>query len=296
MSKLLLPDMHDDEIRVISSIKPDNLPAPIKPRRRRGCLIISLVAVGVIALSVILYFILYPTVDDGERVEHLPETVSAATSSVQSSLEDDALRTESYVEINDTTVNDMKFTILTPRNATPCLSVGDDVLNDSIPVLAVQAAYVRQDNGKIVGAYVLNGELLSKGQAKAGYCAIIDNKISIGVAESTPLLEEALESDGYFFRQYPLVVANQIVENKPKGKSQRKALAELNGNMVVILSHDRMSFHDFSQSLVDLGVSNAIYLTGSTAYGFAKDRNGNVLTFGKKVSDPSPSVNYIYWK
>lgn len=30
-------------------------------------------------------------------------------------------------------------------------------------------------------------------------------------------------------RQYPLVVGGQIVENKPKGTSKRKALATLNG-------------------------------------------------------------------
>lgn len=160
----------------------------------------------------------------------------------------------------------------------------------------VQAADVRRDNGKIVGAYILDGELLSKGQAKSGYCAIIGGKISVGVAESTPLLEQALESNGYFFRQYPLVIANQVVENKPKNRSQRKALAELNGEIVVIMSEGRLTFHDFSQALVDMGVTNAIYLVGSSTYGFAKDADGNKFEFGKPNETGYPFTNYIVWE
>ena len=79
----------------------------------------------------------------------------------------------------------------------------------------------------IAGAYVVKGELLSKGEAKAGYCSIVNGEVNIGVADATPMLEEALMKDGYFFRQYPLVAGGQLIENKLKGAALRKALAVL---------------------------------------------------------------------
>lgn len=201
-----------------------------------------------------------------------------------------------FVSISDTLVNKIPLTMFKPTNLAPTLQIGTDVLNDSTVRFVVQAADVRGDNGGIVGAYVNKGELLSKGQAKSGFCAIIGGKINIGVADATPFLEQALETDGYFFRQYPLVVANQIVENRPKGKSLRKALAELNGETVVIMSQEEMTFHDFSQSLVDLGVTNAVYLVGGKGYGFAIDSEGRKNEFGRQLKNMRPNTNYIVWR
>lgn len=204
--------------------------------------------------------------------------------------------TAGFVAISDTLINKTPLTIFKPTNLTPTLHIGTDVLNDSTAKFVVQAADVRGDNGGIVGAYVNKGELISKGQAKSGFCAIIGGKINIGVADATPLLEQALETDGYFFRQYPLVVANQIVENKPKGKSLRKALAELNGEPVVVISREQMTFHDFSQSLVDLGVANAIYLVGGKGFGFAIDSEDRKNEFGRPLNNMLPNTNYIVWR
>ena len=200
------------------------------------------------------------------------------------------------MEITDTVVGDVPLVILTPRDATPQLQIGIDVLQTPDVVMAVQAADIRSDNGGIVGAYVVEGNLVSKGQAKSGFCAIIDGNITIGVADATPFFEKAIESYGYFFRQYPLVVGNQLVENKPKGRSLRKALAEWNGTTVVLLSRSRLTFHDFAQTLVDMGVANAIYLVGSEAFGFAVDSEGNRTEFGKEAPSPEASTNYIIWR
>ncbi len=201
-----------------------------------------------------------------------------------------------FVEITDTTVNNVSLAVFHPRNATPMLHIGTDVLHDSDAVLAVQAADIRNDNDEIVGAYVLEGNLISKGKSKSGFCAIIGGNITIGVADSTPYFEQAIESDGYFFRQYPLVIAGQVVENKPRGQAFRKALAEWNGTTVVILSHTKLTFHDFAQSLADLGVTNAIYLVGSTSFGYAINSEGNRIEFGKEAINASANTNYIVWK
>lgn len=198
-----------------------------------------------------------------------------------------------YAERTDTTVNGVGLIIFTPCRATPVLQVGSF---DSAAVLVVPAADVRRDNGGMVGAFVLSGRLLSRGQAKSGFCAIIDGRMTIGVADATPLLERALDTDGYFFRQYPLVVGGQVVENKLRGRSQRKALIERDGEISVVLTEKALSMNDFSQLLVDIGVSNAIYLVGSTAYGFARDADGRKTEFGTPCASEPENVNYIVWR
>lgn len=44
------------------------------------------------------------------------------------------------------------------------------------------------------------------------YCGVIDGKLTVGVADNSPLFEEATEKGGYFFRQYPLVDNGVLVE------------------------------------------------------------------------------------
>ena len=201
-----------------------------------------------------------------------------------------------YVETKDTMINKVALTIYKPKNLTPKLHIGIDALSDTVASFVVQAADIRRDNGQIVGAYVSEGDLLSRGKSKAGFCAIINGKLIIGVADSTPYLEQAIETGGYFFRQYPLVVGGQAVDNKLKSSSLRKALAELNGEIVVIMNDKKQTLNEFSQTLVDLGVSNAIYLVGSTAPGFAIDGEGNRIDFGKNYETPSVNSNYIIWQ
>ena len=276
-------DIDDNEIRIITSKSGNGTPNP--PRWLYYAIVCT--AVAIIAT---VYALLWGS-DDTADSEELAVTQEAAAPGDTATVVK-----KGYVEITDTVVGNVPLVILTPRDATPKLHIGIDVLQTPDVVMAMQAADIRGDNGGIVGAYVVEGNLVSKGQAKSGFCAIIDGNITIGVADATPFLEKAIESDGYFFRQYPLVVGNQLVENKPKGRSLRKALAEWNGTTVVVLSHSRLTFHDFAQTLVDLGVANAIYLVGSEAFGFAVDSEGNRTEFGKEAPSPEASTNYIIWR
>jgi len=294
-------DINDDEIRIISSENKANESRLTAQSRSRKLIFILSASIGALLLIGLLCFALRHDESDknADELVLVTNNDTAAKNDTQSITTDTIASVpmaKGYVAISDTIVNRVPLSIFKPINATPSLYIGTDVLNDSTVVFVVQAADVRADNGGIVGAYVKEGELISKGQAKSGFCAIIGGKLIIGVADSTPFLEQALETDGYFFRQYPLVVANQVVENKPKGESLRKALAELNGQTVVIMSKEKMTFHDFSQSLVDLGVTNAIYLVGSTGYGFAIGHEGEKVEFGRKSNKKHPNTNYIVWK
>lgn len=293
----LIPhDIKDDEIRVISSGNNDNGNTTHNRQARRRKWIVPVSILVVLACVLTVVYLIFSKNSKEDSLEIITNETVVYQENPENVVPDTIISEVGFVVISDTIINRIPLTIFKPTNLAPTLQIGTDVLNDSTVRFVVQAADVRGDNGGIVGAYVNKGELISKGQAKSGFCAIIGGKINIGVADATPFLEQALETDGYFFRQYPLVVANQIVENKPKGKSLRKAIAELDGETVVIMSRKEMTFHDFSQSLVDLGVANAIYLVGGKGYGFAIDPAGRKNEFGRLFKNMRPNTNYIVWR
>lgn len=295
MSKIQ-QDINDDEIRIIGSNKGLTPPEPEPPRRSKLLIPLLLIALSVTCLLIFL-FEGTSGVKEADSLELTSKNVIEERGLMPDSVATDTiLAANSFVEISDTIVNTIPLSVLIPHNAFPRLQIGADALRDSDAVLVVQAADIRGDNGMIVGSFVVDGKLVSKGQSKTGFCAIIGGTPIIGVADSTPYLEQALESGGYFFRQYPLVVGNQVVENKPKGTALRKALAEWNGRTVVVLSRRRVTFHDFAQALVDMGVSNAIYLVGSAAFGVATDADGNRVEFGIEQPKPAEYINYLVWK
>ena len=93
--------------------------------------------------------------------------------------------------------NGFELKVFQVVGGTASLQVGPVDTNDSTILLAVRAADVREDNGGIVGAFVDKGQLLSQGKAKKGFCAIINGKITIGAAENSPFLEDAINNGGY---------------------------------------------------------------------------------------------------
>lgn len=206
-----------------------------------------------------------------------------------------------FVEIRDTLVNDIPLKIHIPHNAEMSLHVGRMDRQDSSVIYAAQAADVRADNGGIVGAFVLKGVPLSHGRSKKGYCASIDGEVTIGMAENTSLFEKATEKDGYFFRQYPLVSNGKLVENEPKGKSIRRAICSCSGEIFMVQTETRESFHDFAQALVDLGVLQAVNLVGSSTYGWAVDEAGKLHEFGNSGyyagnRQLPKNISYLVWK
>lgn len=285
-------DISDDEIRIIG-----NSSEP--PRRRRWIW----AAIAVLAVILVIVAASLLTTQKVNR--------EMAATSVITAVEEESGPTHPYIVecepatvlIRDTVINDVPLRLRTPVNALPELMIGTPDSSDESLILALQAADIRADNHGIVGAFVLKGELLARGIAKKGFCAIINESIQIGMAESTPLFEEAINKEGYFFRQYPLVVNGKMVENKPKGKALRHALCELDGKVVVVSSRDKESFHDFAQTLEDLGVQNAIYLVGSDAYGFCRVHTESTSEAAApevwgKISEGKAfeNVNYVVWR
>lgn len=197
----------------------------------------------------------------------------------------------------DITINDIPLRVYLPLNSVPHLEVGYGVTKKcQNSILFFQAADVRADNGKIVGAFVLQGKPLSWGLSKRGFCAVVDGNVTIGVADNSPLFEKATEEEGDFFRQYPLVDNGRLVENELKNKSIRRALCEINAHIVVVETQSVESMHDFSQALVDLGAQNAIYLVGSSAMGWSMDIHGNGTKMGLWDPRKIKNISFIVWE
>lgn len=294
-----LKEIRDDQIRILGEGGRKN-PLP------RSVWIIILSVLGIALIGVI---ILYVTRQKEEVVQELKAPEPALFEPVREpepiqhkwiGQQVDSLAS-GYTEIRDTLINDIPIRIFIPHNAEMSLHIGRMDKEDKSIIYAAQAADVRADNGGIVGAFVLNGEPKAWGLSKKGYCASINGKVTIGVADNTSLFEEATMHNGYFFRQYPLVKDGQVIDNEPKGKSIRRAICDRQGEIFMVETGSIESFHDFAQALADLGVDQAVYLVGSSAYGWAVDEAGATHEFGEdnyytgRRRMPK-NTSYIVWR
>lgn len=291
-------DIRDDEIRIIGDVSKPQL---TKRYRRLWLVGLILVIVGIAGWMIAKHLGAKQRLSEPayfEPVDTLLLTKRDTTGRIGSDFNS---QTNGFCEIIDTTINDIPLRISIPHNAEMSLHVGRMNLKDTTVIYTAQAADVRRDNGKIVGSFVLKGEPLAWGLSKKGFCAVIDGKITIGVDENTPLFEEATERGGYFFRQYPLVKNGVLVENEPKNKSVRRAICDRQGEIFIAECLSKESFHDFAQALVDLGIDQAIYLIGSTSYGWAVDESGRRHEFGDESlysedHQLPPNISYIVWR
>ncbi|MBP5505315.1 MAG: hypothetical protein J6X89_04340 [Bacteroidales bacterium] len=272
----------------------DPLRAIERKRRIKKLLPLIIASLLIIIAGIILLLTRSSKAEDVEGVFE-----SAAEKEAIKTLGDIVPVEKPFAERIDTVVNGHLMALFIPHNATPRLFVGnpDDKLRQS-SILAFQAADIRADNKEILGEFVLNGKQLTRGIAKRGYCAIIDGNITVGVGEKPPLLGEAIDCGGYFFRQYPLVDEGTPVDNKPKGKTIRRALCSRQGQTFVAVSSGNESFHDFAQILAALGIENAIYICGGEeAYGWAVDEEGNLDQFGHDgYVTKYENESYIIWE
>ncbi len=193
----------------------------------------------------------------------------------------------------DTVCNNIPLQVIVPINLQPRLIIGDiSPENDSIK-LATRAADIREDNGEVVSACVIDGEVISLGIAKKGFCAIINNTIMIGCDEATSLFDESIECKGYFFRQYALIDNGEPISNRSKFKSNRIALCQIDNQTAIIKTSESVSLNTFADALVAFGCKNAISLNGGNAYGWYTDKNGTHNIYGNKFN--SDHVTYIAW-
>ena len=202
----------------------------------------------------------------------------------------------SGVEYETQVVNDVWLNVYKILDMHAELSLDVSGYTDSTECIILQAADIRKDNRKFVGDFVLNGEKLSSGKVKKGYCAIVDGKVTIGMSADDEVMNHCMASGGSFFRQYPLVVDGMMQPSNVKGKSIRRALAQNDDGLYIVMTDERESVHNFSEALVDMGLKDAISLVGGNkAYMYwmqedecwesddlAKVDNRNFIVFRRK--------------
>ena len=281
-----MSDINDNEIRVIGGDGGGG------GKKRLPWWVWVIVGVVAVAIAVVA---LWPKQQPEEPTAPDTTTVTEPkTTDIWHSNTDNSL--PSCTIVTDTLIDTLHLRIFTPYNATPELHIGRlDTANTDI-ILAAMAADLRRDNGRIVGAFVHAGEPLSWGLSKRGYCAIFDGQITIGVAENSPLFEQATEQGGYFFRQYPAVDKGVMVENNPENASFRRALCLLNGKVCIIACTDRVLMNDFSATLVKLGVSEAILLVGGTADGWCRTDDGKMIRLGSSYAQNAKYMKHIVFR
>lgn len=281
-----ISDINDNEIRVIGGDGGNG------GKKRIPWWVWVVAGVVAVAIAVIA---LYPKPQSEKPLTPSPDT-SAETETAGIWYSNVDANMSSATVISDTVIDSLHLNILTPYNAVPELHVGRLDTNDRSIILAAMAADLRRDNGKIVGAFVLAGEPLSWGLSKKGYCAIIDGRITLGVAENSPLFEQATEQGGYFFRQYAAVDNGVMVVNNPENAAFRRALCLLNGKVCIVTSNDRVLMNDFSTSLVKLGVSEAILLVGGSADGWCRTEDGSLMTANSDYAQNARYMNHIVFR
>lgn len=272
-----------------------------KKTGRRGGIFIAL-AVAVVVVAVVAVIAAGGrgggASDEPDETGLFEEIVEAPVDSASFMSDDDSAGAPCTERI-DTTAGNVPLTLLIPHHAVPDLSVGAPEYDRNEYVLAAQAADIRADNRQILGSFVLGGEILAQGTSKQGFCAIIDGKITVGVSENTTLFDKAVESGGYFFRQYPLVDNGVPVRNDNlKKQTVRKALCSKDGKVFIVITGSELTMNDFSALLAGFGVDNAIYLVGSSSsYGWYIPENGDLVELGLDLHRPSyRNESYIRWR
>lgn len=287
-------NISDDEIRILGGQTDASVPDYENDSRRsnhpwKKYSIIGLLLLLIIGIVIALFAFLHKKGDSSlnNQMTEDPKTSSTVTANVESS-------NNACIINKDTIINDIPLHILEPKNCRMKLQVGYLEDSDNI-LLALPAADVRSDKDLPAGAFVIDGNLISKGHSKYGFCAIINDQVTIGRQLETVLFERSIEENGSFFRQYSLVSNCQLMDIPPKGKNYRRAMCYLNGTIQVVITQDKESFHDFSQALVDLGVTEAIALVGGDAYIKYMDNAGSVVSQGETIPDKPNSINYLIW-
>lgn len=297
MSKFFGPDIDDTQIRLIKAEDDTRAEACSRAHKRVNKPKVRLAGWIVLAMSLLAgaVALFFAVLDDSTRTHETtaPTPQPQPAGPVQTAA---VTHQKANVSVTDTVAAGIGLTIVVPQNAVPSLRLGPSALTDTARVLVMPAAGVRADNGGVLGACVIDGTLVGRGERKTGYCAIIDGQLSLGAADASPLFEQAVETGGCFFRQYPLVVGGQPVVNRPKGRAHRKALAEAGGRIFVVLTKRRVTFAQFSEALAALGVSNAVNLDGGVMPGRWRGAGGEETWVGDRDADVPQNATFLVWQ
>ncbi len=185
---------------------------------------------------------------------------------------------------SNVTVETDSFLMLRMNHALCRVELTDSVIpniNDSTIALCVAAAFTGEllnefKSTNVAGDYVVNGKLKKgyKCRVNTGFLATVNGVPFIAsVDKQQEWLKNNHTADFCMFQQVLLVQnGKNVYTGKPiKATSKniyRAACIMNDGNFAVIQSQDTLSLGRFISSLIDLGVSDALYLDMGTGWNY----------------------------
>jgi hypothetical protein len=185
---------------------------------------------------------------------------------------------------------------------------------DTSLLLCIAAAFTRLDDGKVDGAYAINGQVMQEVPnlrlgggifMNAKTCEIFPYHAyppSSGIIKDPTLSKEMKKKikDGKysFFQQIQLIVNGQAERFVDEKHFQRRAIVVFkNKSVAIIESKTAITLAAFSKDLVGLGVDNALYTDmGDWDEGWYRDANGKVKVTGTSKSQTGRQSNWVVFR
>ena len=123
------------------------------------------------------------------------------------------------------------------------------------------------DKKEIIGDYIVDGEVAAKSNWRAGFMAIVDGNVQIGIDRSSKIANYVKKHNGSMFRQLALVSANISCDNQfiLRGKVTRCAYArDRQGKLYFIETVEPETLSGFADALIEYGFIDAVYITGGS--------------------------------
>jgi hypothetical protein len=163
--------------------------------------------------------------------------------------------------------------------------------------LCVPAAFTSKNN-KPEGLIYLNGRLTSAQKPSSGKGLVI---ISLGEIEILKInqlgqfLNSRKDSKFSLFQQWYLIEKNKRGENPfPKSKLQMRVIAKIKSETFVIESDSNIDSEQFISTLINMGVSDAVYLDmGSWSEGWYKASDNKIKSIGNDKSNTKRQTNWL---
>ncbi len=152
-------------------------------------------------------------------------------------------------------------------------------------------------SGKYLGSLVVDGKSLGTDRSRAGYCAMANGNVVIGVSRSEKVKDYCAERGGAFFRQFVLVSDGVLPTHFVlHGKVERRALGRMaDDSLYLIETRHKETLWDFADALREYGFVDAIYLTGGASRSWYRMANGESHDLGcdeeetpRNVTTPVP--------
>lgn len=141
-----------------------------------------------------------------------------------------------------------------------------DLSDSSIYFITRSSDYrIKNDQKHIIGDYIENGEVISESLWRAGFMAVIDGNVQIGISRSPKIRKHIIENSGSMFRQMALISAGTRCDEQfvLKGKVTRCAYArDIQGNLYFVETLEPETLYGFADALIEYGFADAIYVTG----------------------------------